>query len=108
MYITRRPSHTYEAGGVAVMNLKGKSYAFIGLERIGGVMMYDITGPEKSTFIDYQNTRDFSEDVKGDSGPEGLAVVNPKDNPYNLPLLFVSYEVSGTVGAFRINEIKMD
>lgn len=91
-----------EPEGVLLFTEWGRTYAFIGLERIGGVMLYDITEPTHPYFIEYQNTRDFSEDVKGDSGPEGLAIIRSASDVGEAPVLLVSYEVSGTVGAFRI------
>lgn len=97
-----------EPEGVALLMDAGRTYAFIGLERIGGVMMYDVTVPSEALFVDYQNTRDFSADIKGDSGPEGMAVIYPGQNEYDEAVLLVSYEVSGTVGAFRINGAKID
>ncbi|MFJ8234699.1 choice-of-anchor I family protein [Ureibacillus sp. NPDC094379] len=72
-------------------------FAFIGLERIGGVMMYNITDPTKAKFVDYLNLRDFSEDIKGDVSPEGLAFVTGEQ-----PQLIVGHEVSGTVTVLNL------
>jgi DNA-binding beta-propeller fold protein YncE len=95
-----------EPEDIKVMNLKGKTYAFIGLERTGGIMMYDVTNIQKVKFYDYVNLRDFAgTDVStsGDLAPEGLNVVEAKDSPTGKPLLLVANEVSGNV---RIYEIK--
>lgn len=73
----------------------GRTYAFIALERIGGIMVYDITDPENATFTNYINSRDFSEEIKGDVSPEGLAVC---DN-----MLLAANEVSGTVSVFNLS-----
>lgn len=70
-------------------------------------MMYDITNPNNPEFIEYINSRDFSEDVKGDSGPEGLDVIYPNENPYKKAYLLVSYEVSGSLGGYEINLNKL-
>lgn len=86
-----------EPEDVKVGKIGDEVFAFIGLERIGGIMMYNITDPTKVEFVDYINTRDFSEDMKGDVSPEGLAFV-----PAEKPQLLVGHEVSGTVTVFDI------
>jgi hypothetical protein len=49
-----------EPEGVTVAKLWGRDYAFIGLERIGGVMIYDISNPYAPQFVQYLNNRDFA------------------------------------------------
>ncbi len=89
-----------EDAEIGVIN--GKTYAFIGLERIGGVMAYNVTDPAQASFAGYVNSRDFSDKVKGDSGPEGLQFVAAEDSPTGKPLLLVGNEVSGTVAVFEM------
>ena len=40
-----------EAEAVTIGQIEDKTFAFIGLERIGGIMVYDITNPEKTEFL---------------------------------------------------------
>lgn len=75
-------------------------FAYIGLERIGGVMMYNITNPASAKFVDYLNLRDFSDDIAGDVSPEGMAVITKDDKPQ----LIVGHEVSGTVTVLNVTE----
>jgi len=95
---------------VVVGKIAGRSYAFIGLERVGGIMVYDVTKPRAAEFVDYLNSRDFSGDPEsgtaGDLSPEGLAFIKAKDSPTGNALLAVGFEVSGTVGIFEITKIK--
>ncbi|MCA9957083.1 MAG: choice-of-anchor I family protein, partial [Anaerolineales bacterium] len=95
-----------EPEGVVVGVVNGRTYAFIGLERIGGIMVYDVTTPSNPQFVEYINTRDFSGDAEagtaGDLGPEGLTFVSASDSPTGQPLLIVGYEVSGSVAIFSI------
>jgi DNA-binding beta-propeller fold protein YncE len=91
-----------EPEDVKALAINDKIYAFIGLERIGGVMMYDITNIEDVKFIDYVNTRDFSDKIAGDVAPEGIDVVSAENSPTGFPLVFVANEVSGTVSVFHI------
>jgi DNA-binding beta-propeller fold protein YncE len=89
-----------EPEGVAVARFGRKTFAFVGLERTGGVMVYDVTTPTAPTFVTYVNSR---EGAGGDLGPEGLTVVSADDSPRGEPLLIVGNEVSGTTAIFRIN-----
>jgi hypothetical protein len=96
-----------EPEGVVIGEIAGRAYAFIGLERIGGVMVYDITNPTQPTFVDYVNTRDFlgnpSLGTAGDLGPEGLDFIPAAKSPTGEPLLAVANEVSGTTTLFAID-----
>jgi DNA-binding beta-propeller fold protein YncE len=90
----------------------GRQYAFVGLERVGGIMIFDVTEPEKEVrYVNYVNNRDFSVDVEtddglnpkaGDLGPEGLVFIKADDSPIDEPLLVVGNEVSGTTSIYRI------
>lgn len=80
----------------------GKTYAFIGLERVGGIMAYNVTNPAQATFAGYVNSRDFSTAVGGDSGPEGLNFVAAEYSPTGKPLLLAGNETSGTVAVYEI------
>ncbi len=102
-----------EPEGIEIAEVFSKSYAFIGLERVGGIMVYDITTPRNPKFVEYVNNRDFSgvadpEDNDGDAtagdlGPEGLTFIAPSDSPNGHPLLVVANEVSGTTTIFQID-----
>jgi len=91
-----------EPEDVKVMSIEGTAYAFIGLERIGGVAMYNISQPSTSYLYDYINTRDYSSEIAGDVSPEGICTVEAKDSPTGYPLLLVSHENSGTVAVYEI------
>ncbi|MCA0983407.1 choice-of-anchor I family protein [Halobacillus yeomjeoni] len=87
--------------------INGKTYAFIGLERQCGIMVYNVDEPEQPKFVTYFTTRDFSAEdgsVKGDSGPEGLKFIAGDQSPTGKPLLLVSHEVTGTTVAYELSE----
>ncbi len=98
-----------EPEGIAVGEIEGRTYAFVGLERVGGIMVYDITEPASTTFVQYINNRDFGlEDtpetlVTTDLGPEGVYFIAAENSPNGQPLLMVGNEVSGTTTIFVIN-----
>ncbi|MGH7179402.1 MAG: choice-of-anchor I family protein, partial [Tepidisphaeraceae bacterium] len=48
-----------EPEGVAIGEVRGKPYLFLVLERIGGVMVYDLSDPKAPLFVDYLNNRHF-------------------------------------------------
>ena len=96
-----------EPEGVTVGILGAQTYAFVGLERIGGVVVYDVTDPTTPSFTTYVNNRDFDGDAEagtaGDLGPEGLLFIPASDSPGELPLLVVANEVSGTTSIYEIS-----
>ena len=101
-----------EPEAITVGTINGRTYAFIGLERVGGIMVYDVSEPESPRFVQYINPRDFSEDPQnpddsynpaaGDLGPEGMVFVPAADSPNGAPLLLVGNEISGTTAIFQI------
>lgn len=103
-----------EPEAVVTAVIGDSTYAFIGLERQSGIMVYNVTNPFEPYFIDYVTTRNFAENpvnstgtgtpTGGDLGPEGLLIIPKTSSPGSKALLIVSYEVSGTVGVYEITE----
>jgi DNA-binding beta-propeller fold protein YncE len=96
-----------EPEAVAIGQIYGMTLAFIGLERIGGIMIYDITDPTNPAFMNYILGRDFSEDdaespAAGDLGPEGIYFVHKDLSPFGSFGLIVANEVSGTTTWYDI------
>ncbi len=90
-----------EPEGITVAKIKGRTYSFITLERIGGVMVYDITDPTSVEFVDYKNTRDPNA-FGGDNGPEYVIYLDPSDSPDGKAYALVSNEISGTITVFEV------
>ena len=88
-----------EPEGVVLGRLGEKTFAFVGLERVGGVIVYDVTTPTAPTFVTYANAR---LGAAGDLGPEGLAFVPAVRSPSRRPLLVVGNEDSGTTAIYEI------
>lgn len=99
-----------EPEAVTIGEVDGRTYAFVGFERVGGVAVYDVTDPRAAAFVSYVNNRDFSVSVDdggdlaaaGDLGPESIAFVPAADSPTGEPLLAVGNEVSGTTSLFAV------
>jgi hypothetical protein len=107
----RSASKGPEPEGVTTALIGEKVYAFVGLERIGGVAVYDVSDPYRPSFVSYENTRDFTKSPGqdattklisgGDLGPEGVIVLPSSISPSGVPMVAVANEVSGTIGLFN-------
>ncbi len=103
-----------EPESVTVGQIGQRLYAFVGLERMGGVLIYDVTYPYAPAFVSYQTTRNFSARFAGDTptaaelaamgdlGPEGLRFIPAADSPTGEPLLLIANEVSGNTSLHAI------
>lgn len=91
-----------EPEGVTLAEIAGKTFAFISLERVGGVMVYDVTNPNDVKFVDYKNSRSVSA-YAGDHGPEGITYIKAADSPTNKDYIVVANEISGTLTLFEVN-----
>ncbi|WP_346235365.1 choice-of-anchor I family protein [Lysinibacillus telephonicus] len=93
-----------EPESAVVGEIDGKLYAFIGLERFSGIMVYDLTDVNKPEFVTLISSRDFSENIKGDVSPEGLVFVSAEESPTGKALLMATHEVSGTVAVYEFGK----
>lgn len=95
-----------EPEALTVGQVGDKTYAFIGMERLGGIFVYDVTNPYDATFVDYVINRDLTEggDLIGDSAPEGMVFVDASESPTGDALVIIGNEVSGTVSVWQIAE----
>lgn len=105
---TRSDDRGPEPEGVAVDEAYGETYAFIGLERVGGVMTYRVSDPSNAEFVDYTTSRQFDVADPEDSvdlGPEGVIFVTAKDSPTGRPLVVLSHEVTGTTTIYQVDPV---
>ncbi|MBN9176594.1 MAG: bifunctional metallophosphatase/5'-nucleotidase [Microbacterium sp.] len=105
---TRSAAKGPEPENVAIGAVNGRTYAFVGLERVGGIMVYDITDPAAATFVTYVNNRDFTAGKEPsaaslDLGAEGVTFIPAEQSTTGEPLLAVANEVSGTTTLFAID-----
>ena len=110
----RSPNKGPEPESVVLQRFGKKTFAFIGLERVGGVMVYDVTEAAAPKYVTYVNTRAGAGVViknangdngivnGGDRGPEGLVVIPAAKSPTGKPMLVVANEISGTTSMFEI------
>jgi 2',3'-cyclic-nucleotide 2'-phosphodiesterase (5'-nucleotidase family) len=83
-----------EAAEVGTIN--GQTYAFIGLERVGGIMVYNVTTPENPEFVQFAR-------LYTDAAPEGFEFVSGESSPSGNPLLLVANEDSSTMTVYEIS-----
>ncbi|MEQ5835756.1 choice-of-anchor I family protein [Marinobacter sp. NFXS9] len=110
-----------EPEAMAVGRIGEQTFAFIGLERVGGIMVYDVSNPEAPEFVQYLNNRDFSYPIKdniddgdqpayaaGDLAPECIDFISGDDSPTGEPMLAVGNEVSGSTTLYTIKVTEED
>lgn len=108
-----------EPEALAIGQVNDRTYAFIGLERMGGIFIYDITKPSEAKYIDYILNRAVEAEYKiddstspvtlsgryqqaGDLAPEGIKFVPAAYSPTKNAMLLVANEVSGTVSVYDV------
>lgn len=95
-YDTRSDDKGPEPEGLVLGTHRGRTYAFVGLERAGGIVVLDVTDPRSPVFQQWLT-------VAGDVSPEGLAFVPASDTPGRRdPLVLVAHEGSGTTSVLRL------
>jgi len=96
-----------EPEGITIGTAGRYTYAFVALERIGGILVYNISNPLYPRFVQYVNSRDFGGDAEagtaGDLAPEGLVFIPATESPTGEALLVAANEVSGSVSVFSFS-----
>ena len=78
-----------EPESVAIAKLENKTFAFIGLERAKGVMVFDISNPKAPVFVQYYNKDEI------DQSPEGLVFIPASKSGDGQSYLISTNEASG-------------
>jgi hypothetical protein len=90
-----------EPEGVTTGRIGNNLYAFVSMERVGGVIVFNINNPASPVLELYQNNRSLTAGT-GDLGPEGIVFIPAADSPTSQPLLLLANEVSSTVAVYSI------
>jgi hypothetical protein len=90
-----------EPEGVTTGRIGNNLYAFVSMERVGGVMVFNINNPAAPVLEAYANNRGTTT-ATGDLGPEGLVFISAADSPTGQPLLVLSNEVSSTIAVYSL------
>lgn len=92
-----------EVEGIAVHQFNGHTYVFAALERIGGVMIFNVDNPLASYYVGYYNNRSVSNPNGPDLGTEGIIIIAAQDSPNGQDLVILANEVSSTVTTYQMN-----
>ena len=85
-----------EPEGIHIGKVGNKMVAFVGMERVDAVAMYNISNPAAPIFLQM---------IKCGDAPEGILFIPAKDSPTKRSLLVVSSENDGFVKIFTPNTI---
>lgn len=101
---TRSDDKGAEPEALTLGEVGDRLFAFVGLERMGGIMVFDITNPYDVKFQDYFYNRGLepSTDISGDLAPEGMTFVPAAQSATNEALLIVGNEISGSIAVWEI------
>ncbi len=95
-----------EPEGLTTLTVGGVSYAAIGLERMGGFFLYNVSAPTAPSMSAYYTGRLFTaapdSGRAGDLAPEGILAISAADSPTGKDLVVVGNEVSGTVAIHEV------
>lgn len=97
-----------EPENLTVGEAYGQPYVFVALERIGGVVTYNLSNPRHPKFANYSNNRNFNGEIgtpaAGDLGPEGIIFIKAENSPNGKPLVVTANEISGTTTVYQVNK----
>ncbi len=80
-----------EPEGIALGQVGGRKIAFVGMERVDAVAIYDVTNPTVPVFLQM---------VKCGDAPEGVLFVAAHNSPVKKSLLIVSSENDGVIKVY--------
>ena len=91
-----------EVEGIYFQTINGKPYVFLALERVGGVMVFNVANPLSPVFVAYRNNR--STTLSGpDLGAEGIVTIPAAISPNGNDIVILANEVSSTLSIYQVN-----
>ena len=91
-----------EIEGIYFQTINGKPYVFLALERIGGVMVFNVENPLSPVYVAYRNNR--STTLSGpDLGAEGIVTIPAAISPNGNDIVILANEVSSTLSIYQVN-----
>jgi predicted extracellular nuclease/2',3'-cyclic-nucleotide 2'-phosphodiesterase (5'-nucleotidase family) len=89
-----------EPEGVDIGVINGRTYAFVVLERAGGVMIYDVTDPANASFVGYKPPLPPSAQPSPDNAPETVKFISAADSPTGTALVVTANEVGNATTVY--------
>ncbi len=92
-----------EPEALALADINGRTFAYIGLEKQGGFFVYDVSSPASSEMIEYVNDIEYNSlpSKSGDLAPEGMVTFVQDSKHY----LAIANELSSTVSIYRLANV---
>lgn len=97
---SRSTSKGPEPEAIATGVINGHRYIFVGMERQGGILMYNADNPAAPTFVAYINN--YSEELEGLIAPESITFIGADESPVGEPTLLIGYELGGQIGVYTV------
>ena len=89
-----------EPEALAVGQIGSEMYAFLGMERQNGLMVYNITNPTSPYFVGYTNSA-----ASGLVSPESMIFISAAESPTGTNVLLTGYELNGGgIGVYGVPE----
>ena len=92
-----------EPEAIEIGRIGQQSFAFIGLERDSGIMVYNVSQPEDSRFVTYIDGFET-----GNLSPEIIEFIPEAESTSGSPQIAVSYEISGTTAVYDLGRLASD
>jgi 2',3'-cyclic-nucleotide 2'-phosphodiesterase/3'-nucleotidase/5'-nucleotidase len=123
----RSPRRGPQPLGVAVGEIDGRVYAFVGLRKEGGIIIADVTNASTGVPLSWFSTRNYGQSPSNngaldthtevncaadsgapppplsDLGPEGVLFIPANQRPNGKPLLVVNYDTSGSTRIYQVD-----
>lgn len=91
-----------EVEGIYFQTINGKPYVFLALERVGGVLVFNVENPLSPVYVAYRNNR--STTLSGpDLGAEGIVTIPAAISPNGNDIVILANEVSSTLSIYQVN-----
>jgi hypothetical protein len=90
---TRSDDKGPEPEALAIGTYGSAIYAFVGLERQNGILVFNITDPTEPFYVGYNNSLD-----RGIISPESIAFIPASTSPNQMPMFVAGFEGTGTAG----------
>jgi len=92
-----------EPEGVTTAFINGNHYLFVSLERVGGVMIFNVDNPATPVYSGYYNNRTVGANSGPDRGAEGIIYIRKESSPNGQDLIILANEVSSTLSVYQLN-----
>jgi hypothetical protein len=95
----RSPDKGPEPEALAHAKIGANDYVFVGMERQGAILMFNVNDPANPAFVTSINNL-----TDGLVAPESISVISAANSPTGNPLLLIGYEIGGKIGVYSLTD----